>query len=113
MRGVRRAGKQRSGVLDVRELRVRTLPLRGLTVTARKQHGTGRRGIRSDGAAPPADRTTPRSGKGRREGPAPLSNRYVAFALPGGDAVVYDRENTHTWIQSDYALPLPGSSRSE
>lgn len=64
-------------------------------------------------AAPPADRTTPRSGNGRREGPAPLSNRYVALALPGGDAVVYDRENAHAWIQSDYALPLPGPSLSD
>lgn len=41
-------------------------------------------------------------------GPPALSDRYVALELDLGkrEVVIYDRENTEAWIQSDYTFTL-------
>jgi hypothetical protein len=66
----------------------------------------------STDTAPATDNTTAREEpeSGRREGPPALPNRYIARDLPQQNVVIYDHTNTQAWIQSDYAVPLPGDT---
>ncbi len=36
--------------------------------------------------------------------PGPVPERYASIALPDGDLVIYDRDDTDGWIQSDDPL---------
>lgn len=44
-----------------------------------------------------------------RPGPSAIPDRFAAFRMGHGEnaTIVYDRENTAAWIQSDTAMALP------
>lgn len=41
--------------------------------------------------------------------PTPVPDRYASISMPDGELVIYDRDATDGWIQSD--SPVPTATR--